>query len=57
MVRVYNSVVTKHFQVNKDELANFCVRNHIAKLAFFGSVLREDFGASSDVDVLVDLEG
>ena len=34
----------------------FCRRNHIRKLAFFGSVLREDFTPESDVDVLVDFE-
>ncbi len=27
-----------------------------AKLAFFGSVLRDDFGPASDVDVLVEFE-
>lgn len=31
----------------------FCQRWKVAELALFGSVLREDFGASSDVDVLV----
>ena len=34
----------------------FCWRNHIRKLAFFGSVLREDFTPESDVDVLVEFE-
>ncbi len=37
-------------------LADFCRRNHIRKLAFFGSVLREDFRPDSDVDVLVEFE-
>ena len=37
-------------------LAEFCERNHISKLAFFGSVLREDFGPQSDIDVLVGFE-
>ena len=37
-------------------LAEFCKRNHIRKLAFFGSVLRDDFGPQSDVDVLVEFE-
>jgi predicted nucleotidyltransferase len=36
------------------QLDEFCRRNHIRKLAFFGSILREDFGETSDVDVLVD---
>ena len=34
----------------------FCKRNHIAKFAFFGSVLRSDFRPESDVDVLVEFE-
>ena len=39
-----------------DEVADFCRRHHIRKLALFGSVLREDFGPESDVDVLVEFE-
>ncbi len=38
------------------KLADFCRRNRIGKLSFFGSVLREDFGPDSDVDVLVEFE-
>lgn len=41
---------------DQSALAEFCRRNHIRRLAFFGSVLREDFGADSDVDVLVEFE-
>ena len=37
-------------------IADFCRRNHIRRLAFFGSVLRDDFGPESDVDVLVEFE-
>ncbi len=33
-------------------LAAFCRRWKIGELAFFGSVLRDDFGPESDVDVL-----
>jgi hypothetical protein len=43
-------------QVDEKRIAEFCRANHIRKLAFFGSVLREDFGPESDVDVLVDFE-
>lgn len=39
-----------------DELAEFCCRKHVRKLSLFGSVLREDFGPESDVDVLVEFE-
>ena len=34
----------------------FCRRHHIARLALFGSVLRDDFGPESDVDVLVEFQ-
>jgi predicted nucleotidyltransferase len=43
-------------QVPQEALADFCRRNHIQRLAFFGSVLRDDFGPESDVDVLVEFE-
>jgi len=42
--------------VPKDQLVEFCRRNHIRKLALFGSVLREDFRPDSDIDVLVEFE-
>lgn len=40
----------------KDRLDEFCRNNHISKLSLFGSVLRDDFGPDSDVDVLVEFE-
>ncbi len=43
-------------KVPRKKLEAFCKKNHIRKLAFFGSVLREDFGPKSDVDVLVEFE-
>jgi len=42
--------------VDRSELEAFCRRNRIRRLAMFGSVLREDFTADSDVDVLVEFE-
>ena len=42
--------------IPKERLAEFCRRHHILKLALFGSVLREDFGPESDIDVLVEFE-
>ena len=38
------------------KLSEFCKRRHIRRLSFFGSVLRDDFNADSDVDVLVEFE-
>ena len=42
--------------IDKRAVADFCTRHHIRKLAFFGSVLRDDFAEGSDVDVLVEFE-
>ena len=42
--------------VPKDRIAGFCRLHHIRRLALFGSVLSEDFGPGSDVDVLVEFE-
>jgi hypothetical protein len=42
--------------IDPTELAHFCRRHHIRKLAWFGSVLRDDFRPESDVDVLVEFE-
>lgn len=38
---------------NPQVLAQFCQRWKVAELALFGSVLRDDFGPDSDVDLLV----
>jgi len=35
---------------------DFCERHHIARLWLFGSVLRDDFHADSDIDVLVEFD-
>ncbi len=40
--------------VSKKALAIFCQDHGIKRLAVFGSVLREDFGVDSDIDVLVE---
>lgn len=45
-----------HIEIPKASIAAFCERNHIRKLALFGSVLRDDFGPDSDVDILVEFE-
>lgn len=42
--------------IDREKIADFCRRNHIRQLAVFGSVLRDDFGPDSDVDVLVEFE-
>jgi predicted nucleotidyltransferase len=42
--------------IPEEQIAAFCRRNRVRSLALFGSVLREDFGLGSDVDVLVAFE-
>jgi predicted nucleotidyltransferase len=42
--------------IPKDKIADFCKQNQVRRLSFFGSVLREDFGPDSDVDILVEFE-
>ena len=48
--------MTVKIDVPNEEIAAFCRRHHIRKLAFFGSVLRDDFTPESDVDVLVEFD-
>jgi len=43
-------------RISRTRLASFCRKNHIRKLAFFGSVLRKDFKKKSDIDVLVEFD-
>jgi predicted nucleotidyltransferase len=40
----------------REKIEDFCRRNCIHRLAFFGSVLRDDFRPDSDIDVLVEFE-
>ncbi len=42
--------------IPKHRIAEFCKRNRIRRLSFFGSVLREDFSQDSDIDILVEFE-
>lgn len=43
-------------EIPNEKLSDFCRRNSIRRLSFFGSVLRDDFGPASDIDVLVEFE-
>lgn len=48
--------MSMQIEIPKDAIAAFCRRNRIRRMALFGSVLRDDFGPESDVDVLVEFE-
>ncbi len=43
-------------KIDREKIAEFCLRNRIRKLSLFGSVLRDDFGPGSDVDVLAEFK-
>jgi hypothetical protein len=42
--------------IDKQKIAEFCRKWRITEFSLFGSVLRDDFGPDSDVDVLVSFE-
>lgn len=42
--------------MENDRVTQFCQTWHIRRLAVFGSALREDFGPTSDLDLLVEFE-
>jgi len=41
---------------SRAELTAICKRRAVTRLALFGSVLRDDFGPKSDIDVLVEFD-
>jgi predicted nucleotidyltransferase len=49
-------MVRHGIEICEDRLAEFCRRHRVRRLALFGSVLGDDFGPDSDVDVLVEFE-
>jgi len=42
--------------IPKDKIAKFCKKNYIATMSLFGSVLTDQFNATSDVDFLVEFQ-
>jgi hypothetical protein len=46
--------MSARIQIDREQVADFCRRHQVRRLALFGSVLRDDFRPDSDVDVLVD---
>jgi predicted nucleotidyltransferase len=43
-------------EIPDEAIDEFCRKWKISELALYGSVLREDFGPGSDIDVLVEFE-
>ena len=48
------SAARRRLNVPDGQVVAFCRRHHILKMSLFGSILRDDFGSDSDVDVLVE---
>ena len=49
-------VAVARIPLDQSKIAEFCRERHIRRLSLFGSVLGDDFGADSDVDVLVEFD-
>ena len=47
---------TLPIDVPETPIREFCEKHHIQRLALFGSVVRDDFTPSSDVDVLIEFK-
>ena len=45
-----------NIDIPQAEVSTFCKRWRVTELALFGSVLRDDFGPDSDIDVLIRFE-
>lgn len=45
--------ITSQISLPMNEIMAFCQRWQVSEFALFGSVLREDFRADSDIDVLL----
>lgn len=50
-------MITRHgIRIQEERLDAFCRANGIRRLALFGSILRDDFGPESDIDVLIEFK-
>jgi hypothetical protein len=49
-------MMSPHLEFDRERLEELCRAYRVRRLALFGSVIRDDFGAESDVDVLVEFE-
>ena len=48
--------MTARIAIPTEGIAAFCERWQVTEFALFGSVLRDDFGPESDIDVLVSFD-
>ena len=48
--------MSPRLSIPRDRVAAFCRKHGIRKFSLFGSVIRDDFGPDSDVDVLAEFK-
>ncbi|MFI5342740.1 MAG: nucleotidyltransferase family protein [Chlamydiales bacterium] len=51
-----NDTIKPKIDIPIEKIRKFCSKNHIRKLALFGSVLTNRFRKKSDVDILVEFD-
>lgn len=49
-------MVIKGINFPEDRLSEFCRQHGVSRLSLFGSILRDDFGPESDVDMLAEFQ-
>ncbi|NBC67202.1 MAG: hypothetical protein GVY07_16295 [Bacteroidetes bacterium] len=53
MTEAFKQIISKGFQISEEQIQGISRKYAIKNLAVFGSVLRDDFRADSDIDFLV----
>lgn len=48
--------IKQYLEIPISKIRRFCLKNHIRKLALFGSILTKRFRKSSDIDILVEFD-
>ena len=48
--------LSSRIPASPEEISISCARWHVAEISHFGSVLRDDFGNESDIDMLLEFE-
>ena len=54
--KTQNQSTNISIQIPEQALRGFCRRNQVRKLSLFGSVIRDDFGPDSDIDILIEFK-
>lgn len=54
MTEAFKLIRSKGFQISEQQLGEICANFSIRRIAVFGSILRKDFRADSDIDFLIE---